>query len=184
MSVFFIGPTVGILGFDASLREDHSIENRISDNPVEAGGVVTDHVMTLPRVLALEVIQTLTPDSLLGLAAGVAVGVPPSLTRHIDTYNRLIDLAESRQPFAVFTSLAIYRGMVIERLAAPRTAETTNALIFRMELRQVEISIIDTGEAIAPPAVDGGLGEQDLGLQGTQQLIDVLNTNTVNVGVL
>lgn len=183
MAVFFVGGSFPLLTFDASLREDHTIENTITDNPIETGGIVTDHVQTQPRVFPLEVVQSLTPDSLLGLASGAFAGVPPSLTRHIDTWNRLKTAAELRLPFTVITSLEIFTNVVIERLSTVRTADTTNALIFSMVLRTIEIAIVDEAANIAAPAVDSALGEQDLGTQGTQSITDTIAAETVGVNL-
>ena len=184
MATFLFGPSVGgVLSFDATLREEHAVENAVTDNPIETGGIVTDHVQTLPRVLTMDTIVSTTPDSLLGVAAGIDVGIPPSLQRHIDVWRRLEAAAEARIPLTVLTTLRAYQNMVIRRLTTPRTLETTNALIYTIEFRQVEIPIIDSTAAIAPPAQDSALGEQDLGPQGLQRITDVLNQETVNVGV-
>lgn len=206
-------PAIGTLIADASVREEHSVENEITEEPIEDGTTVNDHILTLPRRITLEIAVTATPDdatiaaisttiaaTILGTlsnvsavpqggsftagsaaaAAGVgaaalaaAAGIAsliPSLdnTRHKKAWLRLEALAESRTIFDVVTSLRTYRNMAIQRISLPRDSATTNVSYITVECRQIEIAIVDAAANLADQAVDGALGEQDLGSIGTE----------------
>jgi hypothetical protein len=70
-------PQIGTLILDASIREDHSLETEITDNPIEDGSVVTDHVLVLPRRVSLEVVATSNPDD--NLLALIGTGIQAAL---------------------------------------------------------------------------------------------------------
>jgi len=145
-----VGSTTGIV-IDATVREEHSSTCEVSENPVEEGADVTDHVYVRPPMLSIEGVITDTP---LGFAAisnvqnlvteasnifGFNNPFGGSGSRSIDAFNSLVNLQKTRKPFTVLTGLKRYENMILEDLHVPRTAETGNAIHFTANFRQVRL---------------------------------------------
>jgi len=154
-------PKIGAITLDASIREEHAIDNDITSEPVEDGSTITDNIVTQPRVLAMEVMLTSHTDTVLPSGSN---------TRHIQIYRQLQRLAKAKEVFDVVTTLERYRNMAFRRCGTPRTVENTNALVVTCILRQIEIARVDEAANLAEIAQDIALGEENLGSQGAADL--------------
>jgi hypothetical protein len=150
-------PWVGSLQFDCSLSEDHGVELELTDRPIEAGGVVSDHAVKLPRSITLTVGVSNQPDELLSV---------PSPTRHLRMWRSIRDMWNRLEIVDVVTTLEVYPLMMIRRASLQRTSATTGALNIVINLRRIEWSLVDGATAIADAAHDIALGAADLGAQG------------------
>jgi hypothetical protein len=121
---------IGIITLDLTLRENHMFKANVTNFPVEDGRQITDHVITLPFNITLEGLITDTPLRILS-----------PFNRSVETFNRLIDLWQEREPFTLITGIRRYSSMVITELQVPRNITTGQSLTFFIEMQQV---IIDT----------------------------------------
>lgn len=136
--------TNGIV-IDAAVSEGHLSTCEVSDNPIEGGADVTDHVQMKPAQLTVEGVISDTP---LGYAViGNIQNLARSITtlfgassRSQDAYDAMIELQKSRQPFTVITSLKRYTNMILTELSIPRTATTGGAIHFQATMREVFIA--------------------------------------------
>lgn len=130
---------------DATVSEEHMSSCDVSDNPIEGGADVADHVQMKPAQLTIEGVISDTP---LGYAI---IGNIQNLVRSIttlfgassrsqDAFDAMIELQKSRQPFTVITSLKRYTNMILVELSVPRTAQTGGAIHFRATMREVFIA--------------------------------------------
>jgi hypothetical protein len=144
--------------FDASLREDHGVENIISEDVIESDASVTDHIFTRPPRLVIEWIVSRHP-------AEIIPNVDAS--RHIKLYKRIEALVKRRTPFDIVTSLKPYTNMV-GSLRTTRGPRTSNIIIATLELQQVRFSSIDQSQLIAEQAHDIALAAENLGNQAVE----------------
>ncbi len=142
---------------DVTVREEHTNESQITDNPIEGGGLVVDHVQDRPTVLTIEVAHSNAPANFL------ADRLP---TRHLTIWTQLEALKATQLPFTVVTSLKRYNNMLIQRMTLPRDRERTTVSFITLVLRQVEFAFVDQAGNLAPQA-ERGLGFVELGSQGT-----------------
>lgn len=152
-------PRIGPLTLDCSLSEEHASESELTDRPIETGGIVTDHVVQVPRALLLTVGISSLPDELLSV---------PEPTRHLRVWRELRDMQQRFELLDVVTTLEIYPLMMITSLRTVRTRESTGALQIAVRLRQVEFAAVDSAHAIADAAQDIALGEADIGAQAAE----------------
>ena len=150
-------PFIGPVRLDASITEEHEINFRVSREPIETGLSYTDHVLELPRPLEIVGAITLNTDSLIPTLSN---------TRHVQGWRALLELARTRFPFLVITSLARYPNMVVENLATTRSKRNTNVIIVRAQLTQIQLALVDDVANIADPAVDIAASPDQLGDQG------------------
>lgn len=58
--------SLGVIDFDATLQEQHTISVAITQHPIESGSTITDHVRPNPDTLTLEFFITNTPITIFG----------------------------------------------------------------------------------------------------------------------
>lgn len=163
-----IGGVAGIV-VDATVSEEHLSEAELTENPVEDGAVVTDHVHLKPAQLT---IQGVISDSPLGYAViGNIQNLVRSVSslfgkssRSVDAYNDLLALQKSRQPFTVTTGLKRYKNMIMTSLSVPRTAQTGRAIHFTATMREIRIVKSKTTSVSLSSSVSSlGTKTQDFG---------------------
>lgn len=154
-----VRPQVGPIVLDATLAEDHSVEAEQTENPIEEGGMVSDHRVVKPRGIVLTGLVVAFPASTLP---------PLSFTRHTTIWRRFRDMVIRGDVVDVVTTLEILPGMTLLRVGTVKTAGggSANGLEFQLTLRKLEFARIDVGQAIADAAQDLALGQAELGAQG------------------
>jgi hypothetical protein len=149
-------PTVGPIVLDASINESHAVDVEWTENPIEEGGIVSDHAIVAPRVVVIEGIVTRFPDSLLP---------PLKFTRHLLIWRRLRDMAIRRELYDIVTSLEIYPRMGILSVRTPRSNEWTHASKITIVARKMEFSVLDAAQVVSDAATDIAQGKAELGAQ-------------------
>lgn len=136
--------TLNGITIDASVSEEHVTSCEVTENPVEDGVNIADHVQINPAQLTIEGVIS---DAPLGFAViGNIQNVSRSVasffgksSRSIDAYNELLKLQKSRQPFTVVTGLKRYTNMIMVELSVPRTKDTGAAVHFRAVMKEIRI---------------------------------------------
>lgn len=140
---------------DASISEEHVTSVEVSENPVEDGANVADHVQINPDQLTIEGVITDAPlgyaviGNIQNITRSVATFFGKS-SRSIDAYNEMVKLQKSRQPFTVVTGLKRYKSMIMTELSVPRTKDTGGAVHFRAVFKEVPIVKSKTDPTFSP----------------------------------
>lgn len=116
---------------DATIREEHSKKNVVTDHAIEDGSMVSDHIYSEPDTLIIEGEISDTPIAIFGGLMGL------SSRRSIDAYEELVALRNNRELVTVVTGLEIYSDMAITSLDCPRDQKTGRRLLFTAELKKV-----------------------------------------------
>jgi len=137
------GVGIGQISIDATVQQEHKLASEVSDNPVEDGSNIVDHVNLLPFQLTLNGVITDSPIKFGVFSSVVNAGQTIATLfgqtrRSIEAYQQLEKLWESRVPLTIITSLKEYKDMIIESLSVPRTAQTGNAIHFTISFRQIK----------------------------------------------
>lgn len=151
-------PTVGPIVLDASINEAHAVDVEWTDNPIEEGGIVSDHAIVQPRTLVIEGVVSRFPDSVLP---------PLKFTRHLLIWRRLRDMAIRRELVDIVTSLEIYPRMALLSVRTPRSNEWTHSLKITIVARKMEFSVLDATQVVADAATDIAQGKAELGAQAS-----------------
>jgi len=154
---YYGGPTsstkvfggIASIDFDATLDELHDWRNEVTQNPVESGSPVTDHVIERPDRLKLT--GTITNSPLRGEFAGQYFGGDNESPRIQTAFDAIRELFKSRDVVVVYTKHAIYTDMVIESVSIPRNAQIGEEVQFTMEL--VNVRFVDTQLVKLPPGI-------------------------------
>lgn len=170
------------LELDATLSENHSYTNDITDYPVEDGYNVTDNVKQRPVKLTIEGLTTNSPI----VETGDNITRDDGSDRAQNAFNYILGLAGYEPPkqsgipsqkvkgpeeIDVVTALKTYTNMFIENVNFPVNPRTGQAAYYTVELKQVRkvrpknvfVPKVSTAngkaaniENQAPKEVDGG----------------------------
>lgn len=155
---------IGTVSIDVSPNQSHRFPTRITENPVEDGSVMSDHVVLLP--LTVEIEGRIT-DASTTLSEGFrAEGTAK------DGWRELVRLQKQREPFQVVTGLETYENMLLEEVIAMRTPEDGQSVKFAAILREVQIVGRNTPtnrDLVAAEVRHTALGVTDLGFVATQE---------------
>ncbi|GHV49936.1 hypothetical protein FACS1894216_01220 [Synergistales bacterium] len=118
--------SVGGITFDVTIEEQHSDKLEITEHPVQTGANISDHAYKLPQAVTI--------------IAGKGALNDENAPR--DTYEKVRELQESREPFDIITGKREYKNMLIRDISETTSAETENSLILTLDC--VEVILVDT----------------------------------------
>lgn len=144
---------------DAVITEVFDNTVTVTENPVELGAQITDHSIIQPRTYTMEAVVSNTPLGFTGLqeTAGNIIdsvtgffgdSTGTGLTRAQAAYRDLVNIQSAREPITVQTGLNLLPNLLITRISSARTKDTSGALFFTADLREV---IIVESETIERP---------------------------------
>ena len=152
---------------DCAITEDHTVDNEVTEHPVEKGADITDHVRARPVVVTLEGVVSDTP---IGAIAGQR-GARDDNGRlenspSDDARAWLLDIRNRREPVSIETSLGGYTDMLLESLSFPRSAQDGDSLYFRVTFRQA--SFVTNERTVIRTSQPRTSGQADRGNKPTQ----------------
>lgn len=149
---FFQARSIGGIVADITVEEVHNDEIRITDHPVERNAVISDHAYALPKRVNITVGYSNSSPQAEGNSEYIK-----------EMYEQFLVLQTSFELIYILTGKRLYQNMLIERLSTTTDEKTENALILRLECR--EIIIADTQVTKIAPAQDQTTPEQTAGIQ-------------------
>lgn len=157
---------IGSFEAHVTLREVHIDELEITEQPVEEGSQMTDHSFRRPSEVVIECAWSNSPQranvvsAILGAIPQTIAGIQSIITGNSldqvrQTYQRLLALQASRQPFDVLTGKRSYKNMLIKSLIVETDKERENILLVTATLREVLIASVKTVTIPAPKESQG-----------------------------
>ena len=125
---------IGDIVMDVTVEERHEDTLTITDHPVEKGAEISDHAFKNPMSVVITA----------GKGASDGDTVPK------ETYEALLDLQESREPFSIVTGKRDYENMLVQSISVTTDSDTENVLMVILECR--EVIIVETETTQVPPA--------------------------------
>lgn len=126
--------SMGGLVFDAVFEETHESDLEVTDNPVETGVVVSDHAYMKPLRVK---ISAGVSDARLDIFS--ADPFASSAGRSRRAFELLTELQKKAEPFDLQTGLKLYKNMVCTSIRTSQDKDSSAALLFTAELREVII---------------------------------------------
>lgn len=148
---------VGAVELDASLQENHVLENEITEFPVEEGTDITDHIRKKPERVTITGIITNHPNTF-----GGALGNPD---RAGEAYEKFLEMVNKAQVVTVVTTLRQYANMAIESISIPRSAQKGQHIEVTISLREIKTAVVESVTPAPATGVGSSAGTQDLGAQ-------------------
>lgn len=134
---------IGDLTVDCMLTKESRFDSDVTDNPIETGFVISDHVIRKPLELTMEVVFTPTPVTFGGSSNSLLSNIPVlsfvgsssngnGSGRMNDVVNGIMSIYQAGEPITIETTDAIYTDMVMVSAPLPRSVE--NGYCYRMSL--------------------------------------------------
>lgn len=124
--------------FDTVVMELHRSESVITDNPVETGVVISDHMYRQPRTLSIDVAV-----SDVRLVDEGEDRFESEAGRAAAAWDFLEKLKDAAEPFKYQSGLKLYDNMVIGAISAEQNKQSAAVLFARVDLREVIRSTTD-----------------------------------------
>ncbi len=144
---------IGGYAFDATFSEKHEIEAEITQNPVETGVNIADHMFMKPRRVTISAGVSDTP-----LHAIDGDQFSGRSSRAQAAYLLLTTLQASFEPFNVQTGLQLYENFVCKRITCEQDKDTSSVFVFEAELE--EVIFVSTQMVTLPPLAKGATQRQ------------------------
>lgn len=141
---------------DVTSSQTHDFEWAVTQNPIESGSTINDHVRKMPDKLQVTGFITDTP---------LFPPTPIFANRAQSEFQKLLSFANEREPVFVATSVRVYSDMIITRLSVSRDQNTGGAIPVSISLQEIQISSASTTKRLvdelaaavgATPPVNGG----------------------------
>jgi hypothetical protein len=181
MSATIVRETGERVTFDATIRESHRKEARVTSHPVEDGVEISDHVQTQPRFFSLTVLISETPIEtpsfrVAGARSGLTI-TEPTLALAPNRVQEIFDFLSAVMDDGEFVEVITPKfGLIPECLIVnmPLDISNINAGRFTISCRQIRRAELVTVSIPplrpAPEAQAGAPDEVDVGQQPTEQL--------------
>lgn len=170
----FLGVTKQIQDLQIDIVSSETIElpSETTDNPIESGSEVTDHIINRP--IMLRMICQIGGSTLLNFT-----------DRKIEGYEALKKLRHDKQPVTVVSGLETFSNMLINNISIDRNLQNASVLQFQIEFKQAKIvssQRVDVSNNVSatkePQTKDRVTSTQNKGK--VQAKSDTATTNTTN----
>lgn len=175
------------LEIDVIIDREASFNSEVTENPVETGFVIADHVNRKPMTLKMEVVFTPTPVTFLEYFGG------SNAYRLTQVANAIMQIYKKGDPVTITTPDAIYDNMVMTRAPLPRNVQ--NGFCYKMQLEFKHVVIVtkrteDIPEEYTSNDASGKAGttEKDAGTAQQTEIgtgmTTVINTDDIPVNTV
>ena len=124
----FLGVTKQIQDLQIDIVSSEVIElpSETTDNPIESGAEVTDHIINRP--IMLRMVCQIGGSTLLNFT-----------DRKLEGYEALKKLRDDKQPVTVVSGLETFSNMLINNINIDRNLQNASVLQFQIEFKQAKI---------------------------------------------
>ena len=171
-SFFGVNKSIQDLEIDIVSSEVIELPSETTDNPIESGGEVTDHIINRP--ILLRMVCQIGGSNLTNWT-----------DRKIEGYEALKKLRDDKQPVTVVSGLETFSNMLINNISIDRNLQNASVLQFQIEFKQAKIvssQRVEVSNNVSatkePQTKDRATSTQNKGkVQGRD---DTATTNTTN----
>lgn len=167
-----VGPDVfEIMVLDVAQNITHNLSATLTQNPIESGSKLTDHMDINPTTLSYTGIVSEAPLSLLGAALGNVAGAIPAVAgvgglagtiftgaaatlgglllnslddRGKEGFNTMKQIMVEKTPLTIITGLETYNNMLLTQFTPIQTAQMGNSLRFTCTFQQAIFAFSET----------------------------------------
>ncbi|KAA1194856.1 phage baseplate protein [Photorhabdus heterorhabditis] len=148
------------------IAEKHTDALEITEHPVEIGAAVSDHAYKKPSEITME-LGFAGGGSLLDFVDTSKIGLNMGLSPK-ETYQKILDLQELREPFKVITGKRTYENMLIKAIEVTTDRHSENVLLCTLTLREVIISSTQVVQVAEKESMKTGVSTSAVENSGTK----------------
>ncbi|MCW7550545.1 hypothetical protein OO184_22090 [Photorhabdus sp. APURE] len=150
------------------IAEKHTDALEITEHPVEIGAAVCDHAYKKPSEITME-LGFAGGGSLLDFVDTSKIGLSMGLSPK-ETYQKILDLQELREPFNVITGKRTYENMLIKAIEVTTDRHSENVLLCTLTLREVIITSTQKVQVAQKEVMKTGVSTSAVENSGTKTL--------------
>jgi len=124
MAETIIERKIGDITMDATISEKHEDSLTVTEHPIEKGAAISDHAYKNPMWVTI--------------IAGKGMKDGESVPR--ETYEALLELQQSREPFNIITGKREYENMLAQTINVMTDTDTENVLMVMLDCCEVIIT--------------------------------------------
>lgn len=128
----------GGITFDLVIDEEHSLENDVTEHPVEDGSPITDHIR-----------NRLREGKLTGMVSNYSLFSYPLenlMSRSQKAYDALKELWKKQVPVDIVSVLEVYKNVAIKDITMKRDSESGSAQQFEITFKEVSVRKLEVVE--------------------------------------
>lgn len=158
---------ISTVEIDAVINEGASASVRLTENPVENGANMNDHVIIEPKTFFVSGVVSNISSTFIGQIGNVVSSLGKDQTKAQEAWDALLELQAERQPFDLVQGLKTYPNVILLSIAEAQDKDTSNALFFNATMKEVifpgtqvitpdQFNESNIADKMVPP-VNGGL---------------------------
>lgn len=140
------------LPFNLFISEDHELNFRVSEHPLQDGSTVTDHVHREPYKVTVEGMFTNHPlkkpeetNEVKFKDEYATSEVKSTLSNTaLANFEKVKELAKKREPVRLVCSLEVYPKMIVTSIKAQRDSKSGSSIRFTMTLQEIKTVSLKT----------------------------------------
>ncbi len=131
------GNFISTVELDIIISESATATIRVTENPVEHGANVNDHIIVEPRTFTTNGVVSNISSSVIGQFARVPAVFSQSTSKSKEAWEALLELQINRTPFTLIQGLKKYDNVVILSLTESQDKDTANGLFFTANMKEI-----------------------------------------------
>lgn len=131
------GNFISAIELDIIISESASATARVTENPVEHGANVNDHIIIEPLTFTTVGVVSNISSSTLGQFTRVPTIFSQNTAKSKEAWEALLELQADRLPFILVQGLKEYKNIVIISLSESQDKNTANGLFFTATMKEI-----------------------------------------------
>lgn len=116
---------------EVKIGEYHKYSNDVTENAMEDGSIIDEHIISKPIELTLQIQETNSAKMLTAFGLG---------TKNLDTFEQLVKLCENKVELTITTEHKQYKHMIIKNMPIAHKAPYKDTLDISIDLIQLNFS--------------------------------------------
>lgn len=131
------GNFISTIELDIIISESASATARVTENPVEHGANINDHIIIEPLTFTTVGVVSNISSSTLGQFTRVPAIFSQITAKSREAWEALLELQVDRVPFTLVQGLKEYKNIVIIGLSESQDKDTANGLFFTATMKEI-----------------------------------------------
>lgn len=125
------GNFISTIELDIIINESASASSRVTENPVENGANMNDHIIIEPMTFSVSGVVSNVSSNFVS-----QLSVLSNRSKAADAWEALLELQISRTPFTLVQGLKQYQNVVILTISESQDKDTANGLFFTATMKE------------------------------------------------
>ncbi|RLB89590.1 MAG: hypothetical protein DRH26_11255 [Deltaproteobacteria bacterium] len=131
------GNFLSTVELDIIITEGAVASSRVTENPVEFGANMNDHIIIEPMAFSISGVVSNVSSNKLEQFAKIPTIFSKNTARSKEAWEALLELMVDKTPFTLIQGLAKYDNIVILSLVENQDKDTANGLFFTATMKEV-----------------------------------------------